>query len=1137
MKKRYFIINGLILLLLLISQISAIAVADDDSISLIGEYGGSGTELAFQGLKTLDGGYVLVGTTDSYGNGGFDYWLVKTDKDGLAEWNKYYGGVGDDAASCVFQTSDNGFILAGYSNSFADKDFDFLLIKTNNTGEIEWSKNYGGIKEDRCRWLTHTVDGGYALAGYSNSFSNNGYDYLLIKTDEKGDIQWYKTYGNNNTEKANYLIQSDDGGFLIVGETNSFGAGNYDFWVVKTDRNGSMEWNRTFGGQIFDHAQAAVQSDDGGFLIVGETNSFGAGNYDFWVVKTDRNGSMEWNRTFGWKNSDHAQAVVQTDDGGFLISGYSEHLLTYDFQLFKIDKNGYLQLGKNYSWNTDIFANSIVQTYDNEYLLTGFILLEYPNMDFFMLKTNISDYNNTNLYPLADAGFDEFVEVNEKVFFNATGFDPDGEIIKYRWDFDGDGRFDWESNTSSQTTHYFSKGGCYKSYLEVTDNNNTKDIDMKIILVNSTADDKLSYDKEDSIWFYFLVLGVIIGILIILLFLLKPTRKKILNNSILKKIYNLQKNKGWYYYLFLTFFILLISKFIISLLFNKPYIYSDEIIYGVVANNLFHGNLMIFGDVPFSPTSVPVGYPCCLTPAYIFIDDMNIVYHVFLIINSILTSLVIFPVFFIMRKFVDEKKSFITSILVATLPIVLSVNFAILSENLFFLLFLISCFLIIQTFTYSKLDKWFLFLAILTGFSVGLLIMTRALGIAALGGLICVFLFKILKNRKLSNLKYSLVFLPFIPAIIIGYLIYSEKLLFIGYKGSVYIDSLGLIISSPLNILKFLRLIGNEINYFIIMSYVIFMAFTIFLIYHRKKIMKKKREKLSTFLIYSLCSIFFLIILTTIHIFTQENMVYSRYVSPGLPIIFMLGVIGLNRYMKMKNKNKYFQLSSIIVILSFIYVILFPYQIISEANNLDLVWIKYLKIITIFNINMLQIILVFILLLISFGSILIIHRWIKQKRLLIFERILKKTSIIFILTILLSLLFFIPDLDSEIAGGGGPEVLPDNIIARWFMKNDADTKIIFEDVYSAFSGGGIENERWHFTRINMHFWLPKSKITVMNREDLGRFILSKNTSADYIVSTHDLTQYYQLIEGFYLDIWVWPIKKQPYVDWHIYKIQ
>ena len=169
--------------------------------------------------------------------------------------------------------------------------------------------------------------------------------------------------------------------------------------------------------------------------------------------------------------------------------------------------------------------------------------------------------------------------------------------------------------------------------------------------------------------------------------------------------------------------------------------------------------------------------------------------------------------------------------------------------------------------------------------------MTRALGIACFGGLICVFLFKILKNRKLSNLKYSLVFLPFIPAIIVGYLIYSEKLLFIGYSGSGYIDTLGLIISSPLNIFRFLRLLSYEINYFIIMSYIIFMAFTVFLIYHRKTISKKKKEKLYVLIIYSFLTIFFLIFITAVHIFSGENNIYSRYVSPGLPIIFMTGML------------------------------------------------------------------------------------------------------------------------------------------------------------------------------------------------------------------------------------------------------
>ena len=1135
MKNRYISVCILVLLFIFIS--SKTATSDDASISLTGTYGGSGTDIAFQSIQTIDGGYALVGITNSFGNDGFDCWLVKTNQNGTVEWDKYYGGNGTDAASSIVQTTDSGYALVGYTNSFENNDFDFFLIKTSITGEIEWYKTYGGTSEDRATRVIETNDGGYALVGYTNYINDDNYDYFLIKTDKNGDIQWYQTYGGKNLDKASYLIQSNDGGFLIVGETLSFGAGNYDFWVVKTDSNGFEEWNRTFGGKNIDSAKTVVQSDDGGFLIVGETLSFGAGIYDFWVVKTDSNGFEEWNRTFGWKDSDHAQAAIQTEDHGFLISGYSERLLSYNFQIFKINMNGYLQWEKNYSSNVDIFANSMVKTTDNEYLLAGFVLLENPNMNFFMLKTNLSGFNNSNLYPIADAGNDESVEVGENVSFNASGFDPDGKIIRYRWDFDGDGLFDWESNNSSITNHSFLEEEIYKSYLEVTDNNNSKNIDMKVIVVDSTKKGITYSGIHVEIWIYFFLMCMLLGIFIMILIYEKRIIPKIENNYIYKRLSLILRINKWYKYIIISFVILTIIKFMISLLFNKPFIYSDEFIYGVVANKISKGTLLILGDVPFSPVLIPTGYSYCLAPAYLFKDNMDIVYHCSLLINSILTSLLIIPTFFIMRKFVDEKRSFITAIIVATLPIIFAHNFALLSENLFYLLFLISCILVLKTFSYDKFNKFFIFWAVLTGFSVGLLIMTRALGIAVLGGLVCVFLFKIFKNRKISSLKYGLVFLPFLPAFIIGYLIYSKTIFFIGYPGSGYIDVLSLIFSNFSNIVRFTHLILNEINYFILMSYIIFMTFTIFLIYHRKQFTNEKRENLSIFLIYGFFTIFFLSIITAVHIFSGENDVYSRYVSLGLPLIFITGVIGITIFEKIKNQKKYFQFSTIFIFLGIICIFLLPSEIKSLVNNLDLIWLNYATQFNFFMYNLLDVFRIFLSLFFGICAIIIIFKWIKLKNLVLIKNILKHISLIFLLSIILSAIFFIPALHTELFEGGGSENNSNNGIARWFMEKDPKAYVILEDQFAALSGGGMNNEGWHSFHVNMHYWMPSGEVKVMDRENLSNFILSRNTSADYIVSTHDLTQYYPLVQDFYMNIEVWPIKKQPYVDWHIYKIK
>jgi len=1134
--KKMYVISSILILLLIISLISPIVISEDNPKDLIKTYGGERTDIAFSGIQTLDKGILLGGTTNSFSSAGFDFWVIKTNQSGKIQWDKYFGGGGDDSISSIIQNSDGSYILAGYSNSINDNDFDYFLIKMSAEGKIRWYKNYGGVKEDKTSCLINTSDGGYVLAGYSNSYNDDNFDFLILKTDNNGEFQWYKTYGGYKTDKASCIIQSDDGGFLIVGESNSFGAGGYDFWLVKTDSNGFMEWNRTFGGVNMEYPQSVIQSDDGGFLIVGESNSFGAGGYDFWLVKTDSNGFMEWNRTFGWKENDHAKSVVQMNDSSFLIAGYSEKFLSYGLQLYKTDRQGYLQCEKEFSSYVDMFLNSFFLTDDNKYLMTGFILSRNPNMDFLILKSNFSFFNKSNCYPISNAGLDEKVELNQELYFNATGFDYDGKIVKYRWDFNGDGKFDWESNKSESVTYSFPEEGLYRSYLEVTDNNNSVDIDMKIILVGSLEENEINFTFYSDPWIYYCMFFMIFCLFILVILSYFEIEIKYKNKLITKFFNKIYKIKKEIKYLLIIFLSLIIIKLIISLFFHNPFVYGDEFIYAVVAGKIFNGNFFILGNVVFSPVQIPTGYCYCLSPAYFFQNNMDMVYHIFLLINSIITSLIIFPVFFIMKKFVDKKLSIAASIIVGTLPIIMVHNFILFSENLFILLFLFSCYFVIKTFDYNKFNIRFIILSFFTGSLVGFLIMTRALGVAILGGLIVLVFFKLIKNKKISNLKYLLVFIPFIPAVIIGYFLYSDKIFFVGYQGSKYIEIAGIIISDFFNFVRFLNLIANEFNYFVIMSFIIFMAFTIFLLINKKKLATKKRNRLSDLIIFSFSSIFFLILITSTHIYSGDNSVYSRYVSPGLPIIFILGIIGMNLFYKIKIKNKYFVLASIIILLSFFYILLFPIEINSIVNNMDLIWINIAKSIYILELNILQLFKIILIFIMSISLLYLVYIYKNRKKLVLFKNFLNHKNLLFLFVIFLSILFFLPSLNLELKKQSSKDTV-ETEISKWFMQKDPGANIILEYKNGAFSGGGIKESSWHSIFVNMHFWLPKAKIKVMNRQNLTEFILSKNQSADYIVTTHDLSDYYYSVEDFYFDIWTWPLKKQPYVDWHIYKVK
>ena len=332
-------------------------------------YGGIGYEDALSVVQTSDGGYAIAGYTASFGAGASDFWLVKTDANGNMEWNKTYGGTNADVAYSIIQTSDGGYALAGFTGPY--HYYDLWFVKTDADGNMEWNKTFGGISNDVAHSVIQTVDGGYALAGWTESFGAGEGDFWLIKTDANGNMQWNKTYGwNEFCEEAFSIIQSNDGGYVMAGCLIDLFLHTADYWLVKTDMNGNMEWNRSYGGyprpsnaiysviqtsdggytlagrgefllfktdkngiiewhrryegSYVDEAYSVVQTVDGGYALAGVVNWFGGDDYDFWLAKTDINGNMEWNATFGGPGFDVAYSIVKTSDGGYTMAGSTE---------------------------------------------------------------------------------------------------------------------------------------------------------------------------------------------------------------------------------------------------------------------------------------------------------------------------------------------------------------------------------------------------------------------------------------------------------------------------------------------------------------------------------------------------------------------------------------------------------------------------------------------------------------------------------------------------------------------------------------------------------------------------------------------------------------------------------------------
>ena len=253
-------------------------------------YGGPDDDYGYSVVETSDGGYAIAGETLSFGAGSSDVWLVKINATGHMEWNQTYGGPSLDTVLSVLETSDGGYMVAGYTVSFGAGGADVWLVKTNATGTVQWNQTYGGLGDDYGRSVAQTSDGGYMVASFTDSFGAGGYDFWLVRTDAAGMVQWNQTYGGTGDDVVRSVIKTSDEGYAIAGVTDSYGAGSSDVWLVKIDAAGMMQWNQTYGGPSGDEGSFVVETVDGGYAIVGFTWSYGAGLADTWLIKTDEFG-------------------------------------------------------------------------------------------------------------------------------------------------------------------------------------------------------------------------------------------------------------------------------------------------------------------------------------------------------------------------------------------------------------------------------------------------------------------------------------------------------------------------------------------------------------------------------------------------------------------------------------------------------------------------------------------------------------------------------------------------------------------------------------------------------------------------------------------------------------------------------
>ncbi len=363
---------GIFVLLLFILQNNLVVNA---ATTFQKTYGGASDEYGYATEQLSDGGYIMCGRTISFGVGGYDNYLIRLNANGDTLWTKTYGNTGYDEAQSIKQTSDGGFIMVGQTAT-VDYAGDVYLVKTDANGVLVWSTAFGSAaKSDFGYSVRQTSDGGYIIAGLTNSTGAGLRDVLLLKTNSTGVLQWSKTYGGAADDEARSVEETADGGFIVSGFTQSYGSG-YQMYLIKTNSTGNVTWSKTFGGGGFELGYSVKQTSDGGYVLLGYSDSYGSGLYDVLLLKLSATGSITWSKTYGGSADDYGLCIHITSDGGYIISGKTSSYGAGggDYYLIKTDVNGVHQWSKAYGGTAIDQAGNVRQTADGGYILTGYTM-------------------------------------------------------------------------------------------------------------------------------------------------------------------------------------------------------------------------------------------------------------------------------------------------------------------------------------------------------------------------------------------------------------------------------------------------------------------------------------------------------------------------------------------------------------------------------------------------------------------------------------------------------------------------------------------------------------------------------------------------------------------------------------------
>jgi hypothetical protein len=356
--------------LLLVSTALGLAPAEEWNKT----FGGNYNDGAWAVQATYDGGYIIAGHTSSRGMGS-DLFVVKADENGTEEWSDIFGGSGEDLGYSIKQTGDGGYVVVGSTKSFGIGDELLWLIKLNPDGYKLWDRTFGGFVSspgDGGWSVDETFDGGYIITGYTKSHGSGAKDLWILKTDSSGRKVWDKTFGGSKDDVGMSVLRTDDDGYIFTGRTGSYGTGNADIWLLKTNSIGDQIWNRTYGSKKEDIGFQVVKAEDNGYLIVGRTEpNSGKGSLTI-LIKTDGEGQKLWEILPGAIEGAVGSSIASTKDGGCIIAGRKETKTSgKDVWLIKLNSTGYEEWSLGIRGPGNDIATSVQQARDGGYIVAG----------------------------------------------------------------------------------------------------------------------------------------------------------------------------------------------------------------------------------------------------------------------------------------------------------------------------------------------------------------------------------------------------------------------------------------------------------------------------------------------------------------------------------------------------------------------------------------------------------------------------------------------------------------------------------------------------------------------------------------------------------------------------------------------